>query len=90
MKAIILCIDKTQKLFFLKNPISKNKKQKNKQNVIFQLHHIRFTIWEQFLQFKACKSVNIDAIGVEVAPQVKLSGFRTKGHFTVKSGKMHF
>ena len=52
--------------------------------------NIQYTIWEQFLQFKACKSVQIDAIGIEVAQQIKLSGCPTKGHFTAKSGKNAF
>ena len=52
--------------------------------------NIQYTIWEQFLQFKACKSVQIDAIGIEVAQQIKLSGCPTKGHFTDKSGKNLF
>ena len=47
--------------------------------------NIQFTIWEQFLQFKACKSVEIDAIGIEVAQQIKLSGCPTKGYFTDKN-----
>ena len=44
----------------------------------------RDTIWVQFLQLKACKSVEIDAIhvcnGIEVAQQ-------TKDYFATKSGK---
>ena len=43
------------------------------------------SIWEQFLQFKACKSVEIDAIGIEVAQQIKLSGCPTRGQFSVKN-----
>ena len=49
--------------------------------------NIQFTIWGQFLQFKACKSGEIDTIGIEVAQQIKLSGCPTKGHFTAESGK---
>ena len=63
MKAIILCIDKTQKLFFLKNPISKNKKQKNKQNVIFQLR--QFSIFFYFLVIGLLEL--IDLMGINVA-----------------------
>ena len=48
---------------------------------------MQFTIWEQLLQFKACKSGEIDTIGIEVAQQIKLPGCPTKGHFTSKSGK---
>jgi hypothetical protein len=47
--------------------------------------NIQFTIWQQFLQFKACKSVKIAAIGIEVAQQIKWSGCPTKGHFTDKN-----
>ena len=43
---------------------------------------------EQFLQFKACKSGEIDAIGMEVAQQMKLSGCPTKGYFTTKMAKL--
>ena len=52
--------------------------------------NIQFTIWEQFLQFQACKSVEIDAISIKVAQQMKLSGCQTKGHFTAKSGNNAF
>ena len=45
---------------------------------------------EQFLQFKACKSGEIDAIGIEVAQQIKLSGCPTKGYFTTKSANIAF
>ena len=75
---------KAKVIFIEKNPITKNKMSFSSST------NIQFTIWEQFLQFKACKSVEIDPIGIEVAQQVKLSGCPTKGHFTVKSGKMHF
>ena len=46
--------------------------------------NIHFAIWEQFLQSKACKSVVIDSIGIEVAQQIKLSGYPIKGLFTDK------
>ena len=62
MKDIILCIDKTQ-TFFLKNPISKNKKQKNKQNVIFQLR--QFSIFFYFLVIGLLEL--IDLMGINVA-----------------------
>ena len=59
--------------------------------------NIQFTTWEHFLQFKTCKSVEIDAIGIYVAQQIKLSVCPTRGHSTVKnaffttfSGKMPF
>ena len=45
---------------------------------------------EQFLKFKACKAGKIDAIGIEVAQQMKLSGCPTKGYFTTKSAKNAF
>ena len=48
--------------------------------------NIQFTIWKQFLQSKACKSVEIDTIGIEMAQQIKLSGYPTKGHSSVKNG----
>ena len=83
MKAKVIFIEKKK---FLKNLITKNQ---NKMSFSSSTN-IRFTIWEQFLQFKACKSVEINAIGIEVAQQIKLSGCRTKGHFTVKSGKNAF
>ena len=38
-----------------------------------------------FLQFKTCKSVEIDAIGIYVAQQIKLSDSLTRGHSTVKN-----
>ena len=41
--------------------------------------------WELFLKFKACKSVQIDAIGIEVAQQITSSGCPTQGHFTTKN-----
>jgi hypothetical protein len=41
--------------------------------------NIQFTIW-------TCKSVEIDAIGIEVAQKMKLSGYPTKGHSSVKNG----
>ena len=34
----------------------------------------------------ACKSVEIDAIGMEMAQKMKLSGCLAKGHSSVKSG----
>ena len=34
--------------------------------------NIQFTIWEQFLQFTACKSVEIDPMGKEVVQQKKM------------------
>ena len=46
--------------FFLKNPITENQKMS-----FFSSTNIKFTIWEQFLQFKACKFVEIDAIGIK-------------------------
>ena len=47
----------------------KLKKLKKKKKAFSSSTNIlQFTIWEQFLQFKACKSVEIDAIGIEVAP----------------------
>ena len=48
--------------------------------------NIQFTIWEQFLQSKACNSVEIDSIDTEVAQQMKFSGCPIKGLFTDKKG----
>ena len=42
---------------------------------------------EQFSKIKACKARKIDAIGIEVAQQMKLSGCPTKGYFSAKSAK---
>ena len=43
------------------------------------------------MQFSmACKYGDIDAIGIEVAQQIKLSGCPTKGHFTDKRVKNAF
>ena len=47
--------------------------------------NFQFTILEQFLKFKTCKFVEIDAIGIEVAKQIKMSGCPIKGHFTAKN-----
>ena len=53
--------------------------------------NIQFTIWERFLQFKACKSGDIDDIGIEVAKQIKLSGCLTKDYFIDKNAILsHF
>ena len=46
---------------------------------------IQFTISEQKLKFKACKFVEIDAICIEMAQQIKLSGCPTNSHFTAKA-----
>ena len=45
----------------------------------------QFTILEQFSNSKAWKPVEIDAIGIKVAQQIKLSGCPTKGHFAAKN-----
>ena len=62
----------------LKNPITKKMSFSSST-------YIKFTIWELFLKFKACKSVDIDAIGIEVAQQIKFSGCPTTSHFTVEN-----
>ena len=46
--------------------------------------NIQFTIWEQFLQSKACNSVEIDSIDTEVAQEMKFSGCPIKGLFSDK------
>ena len=58
MKAKLIFIGK--KNFKSQKPNTKNKKLSFSISI-----NIQFTIWEQFLQFKACKSVEIDAIGIE-------------------------
>ena len=60
-----------------------NQKQKN---VIFQPHQYLIYHFGKKIEFKACKSVEIDAIGIEVAQKMKLSGCLAKGHSSVKSG----
>ena len=64
--------EKTKHFFFLKNP-----KPKSKKFSFYISTNIQFTIMEQFLQFKAYKSGEIDFIGIKVAQQIKLSGCST-------------
>ena len=59
--------------------------KKNQKMSFFKSTNFQFSVFEQFLQFKACKSGEIDAIGIEVTQQIKLSGSPTKGHFSVKN-----
>ena len=80
MKANVIFIGKKQKNIFFENP--NNQKPNTKKMSFSSSTNIQFTIWEQFLQFKACKSVQIDAIGIEVAQQIKLSGCPIKGLLT--------
>ena len=83
MKAKLIFIEKKQNnLFFWK---TQNPNTKSKKLSFFISTNIQFTIMEQFLQFKACKSGEIDTIGIEVAQQIKLSGCPTKGYFTTKN-----
>ena len=79
MKAKMIFIGKKQKTFFFEKP----KYQIQKWSFLIYTN-IQFTIMEQFLQFKACKAGKIDALGIEVAQQMKLSGCSTKGFFTPK------
>ena len=65
MKGMVILIEKKQKYIFLKNPITKNQNQMSFSTST----NIQFTVWEQFLQLKACKSVEIDAIGIFSASQ---------------------
>ena len=44
----------------------------------FQIH--QFSILEQSLKFKACKSKKNDAMGMDVAQPIWLSGCTEKGH----------
>ena len=86
MKAFSLCIKKKLKKIFFEKPNNQKPKIKNLNKCHFQgFTNIQFTIMEQFLQFKACKSGKIDTIGIEVAQQIKLSGCPTKGHLTTKN-----
>ena len=80
MKAKLIFIGKTQQIYLFKK---KNNQKPNTKKMSFSSStNIQYTIWEQFLQFKACKSVQIEAISIEVAQQIKLSGCPTKGPFT--------
>jgi len=86
MKAFSLAIEKKQKKFFFEKPNNQKPKIKNLNKCHFQgFTNIQFTIMEQFLQFKACKSGKIDTIGIEVAQQIKLAGCPTKCYFTTKN-----
>jgi hypothetical protein len=67
---------KAKVIFIEKNPITKNQNKTSFSSCT----NIQFTTWEHFLQFTACKSVEIDAIGIK-----KLSGCPTKGYFTAKN-----
>ena len=87
MKCKLIFIGMKQKKCFEK---SYNQKPKTPKMSFSSFTNIQFTILEQFLQFKACKSGKIDAIGIEVAQQIKLSGCPTKGYFTTKSAKNAF
>ena len=49
MKAFSLCIDKKQKHFFFEKP--NNQKQKNKQNIIFQLCQFSILFDENFMDW---------------------------------------
>ena len=77
MKAKLIFIGMKQKNKYFKN-------QKTKKLSFSNSTNIQYTILEQFLEFKACKSGDIDAISMEVAQQMKLSGCPTKGHFKVR------
>ena len=91
MKAFSLAIEKKQKKNFFEKPNNQKPKIKNLNKSHFQgFTNIQFFILEQFLQFKACKSVKIDTIAIEVAQQIKSSGCPTKGYFTTKSAKNAF
>ena len=84
MKVNVIFIWKKQKKKkFFEKP--NNQKPNTKKLSFSSSTNIQYTIWEQFLQFKACKSVQIEAISIEVAQQIKLSGCPTKCHFTTKN-----
>ena len=48
-----------------KNLKPQKQNTKNKKLSFSISINIQFTIWEQFLKFKTCKSVEIDAIGIK-------------------------
>ena len=80
MNAFSLAIDKKQQKIFFEKPNNQKPKIKNLNKCHFQdFTNIQFTIMEQFLQFKDCKSGKIDTIGIEVAQQIKSSGCPTDG-----------
>ena len=83
MKANVIFVGKKQKKIFFEKP--NNQKPNTKKMSFSSSTNIQYTIWEQFLQFKAWKSVQIDAIGIEVAQQITSSGCPTKGHLTTKN-----
>ena len=72
MKAKLIFIEEKKKN--LKNPKTQEPNTKSKKLSFSSSTNIQFIIWEQFLQFKACKSGEIDDIGIEVAQHIKLSG----------------
>ena len=76
MKANVIFVGKKQKKKKFEKP--NNQKPNTKKMSFSSSTNIQFTIWEQFLQFKACKSAQINAIGIEVAQQIKSSGCPTK------------
>ena len=72
---------KKGKIYFLKNSLT--------QNCHFPAPPISSVpILKQSLKFKACKSVEIDAIGIELAQQIKFSGCPTKDHLTAKNASL--
>ena len=61
MRAKVIFIGKKQKTnIFSEKP--NNQKTKNQKMSFSSSTIIQFTIWDQLLQFRACKSVKIDAI----------------------------
>ena len=65
MKNKVIFIGKKQKKKIFKK--TNNQKPNTKKMSFSSSTNIQFTIWEQFLQFKACKSAQIDTIGMDVA-----------------------
>ena len=64
MKANVIFIGKKQKKNFFEKP--KNQEPNTKKMSFSSSTNIQYTI----LKIKACKSVQIDAIGIEVAQQI--------------------
>ena len=78
MKAKLIFIGMKQIFYFFE-------KNKNPKLSFSSSTNIQFTILEQFIKFKACKSGEIDTIGIEVTQHIKLSSCLTKGHFSAKN-----
>ena len=70
MKAFSLYIDKKLNIFVLKNPITKNKKTKNKTNANFPAPPILIIFWQIFNGLVIELLGLIDAKGIDVAQPI--------------------